>query len=346
MSIFYSVFQHRLPLPLIIKLRIGFSINCVCSYFGNAMDVTECIFPLEVKKIYNNSAIYLKRETVVLGAEFIKSHPAPFAIKYEALNQEYINYKERNGLEVKRLGKVLSFDHGRCCLDQTPLGMNNCNFFGEGLRYVIDEHGKTYIPDDDITHEKILGGQYIICAGMLKFNENSKIVYLDNHTGHYLASDYHLHQATLILGAQDMLAPDVVIKIWGKDLIHDYSQFLKLEFKAPDTIMQLDIEEGEPDFLTSRRNYIVPPTYSRAHKYLHIMFYLQELNAEEHKLKQMKERKMLGPRPKRLGGIDPATVVTGEMLDLQLQRVKTIKEKGVPYGNIYEEFEREKIHSS
>ena len=47
------------------------------------------------------------------------------------------------------------------------------NFLQE-CRYVIDSEYRLFVSEEAI-HSQILGGKYVACAGILKFDENGKI---------------------------------------------------------------------------------------------------------------------------------------------------------------------------
>jgi hypothetical protein len=128
------------------------------------------------------------------------------------MNRRYVRFKESKNSPSFSEGKLLCFQDGAFYCDGERITLNTFNIFEE-LRYAVDEHFGLNVTNEG-NHACILGGQYVLLAGIVKFNEYGQIAYLDNATGHICSNPHQLQQVARHFWSKGMLDPNCIIGFW------------------------------------------------------------------------------------------------------------------------------------
>lgn len=202
------------------------------------------------------------------------------------MNEEYLNFKRDNHLPSVSAGTEAIFDHGIFYINGKKASIHSVNIFEEGFRFVIDKDFHIFITNEG-NHVSILSGQYVLCAGILKFNEQGRIVFLSNSTGHYHSSDYQLIVVSRYLHNKGMLSEDAIMNAYNTGRLTLKELFNK-EIPAPEGLLVIENPSRQPlsitqGNITSHNNVEeLNKEVGLARKVLDIIYYEQDQKHKEH----------------------------------------------------------------
>ena len=200
------------------KIFIAILFLSLCSLVFSSEEL-QCLDREEISKLFphivnfpsNKGTLYFCREIDVGSQERYSCKPTKITTIRE-LNASYMSFKEANDLSSYSLGVELSFRDGAFYCRDERINLNTFNIFEE-LRYVVNDDFKLIVTNE-YNHACIAGGQYVLSAGVIHFNESGLICYLDNSTGHICSKVHHLQQASRYFWSQGMLDSNCIIRFW------------------------------------------------------------------------------------------------------------------------------------
>lgn len=120
--------------------------------------------------------------------------------------------------------------------------------------YTISPKGELYLKRYDSSkaffHSDIINHHVpVICAGHIKI-VNGKIIYIDNNSGHFQPTPFHMEQALRLLSAKNVFSPDAKVKVsyMTKEKHEESKEYNIKDFKPSDfhyTRQTRSVEEDE-----------------------------------------------------------------------------------------------------
>ncbi len=210
------------------------------------------IFPHLIGLEQNGKIRYLTREYWFGGDP---CHQTKFLISskdidYQNINKEYMKFKKDNELGSFRDGRELIFQNGSFYCEGKKVSMRTFDFLDE-CRYIIDENYRLFV-SQTANHSQLVMGQYVLCAGIVKFDETGKICYIDNATGHICSNDFQRQDVIRYLWNRGMLAQDAITSEWnalGSPV--ECSDFLKQKIDRPGNVLIFTDKKTDSDEATA-----------------------------------------------------------------------------------------------
>ncbi len=204
------------------------------------------IFPHIVEQKIGETRRYMVRE-LTIGAPVVEQYTLPNNINNNNIHEKYLSFKKLNERHVKYTGIPANFSDNSFYYQGQKAHLNSTNVFKEGFRYVVDENFNLYINNDKTSvHTNLLGGQYVLCAGILNFNEDGKISYMSHSSGHYQPAERQLQFIVGTFAREGKLANDATVGVWdgwGDPL--SWQEFLQK--KTPPPIKEIEEIQQEYD---------------------------------------------------------------------------------------------------
>ena len=214
-----------------------------------AYDQLGTIFPHIVEQESGGTRRYLVRElsVAVPRLERLEQYNLPNNINCNNIHEKYSLFKNSNEKYVENTGIKTIFAGNSFYYQGQRAHLNSTNVFKEGFRYVVDEKFNLYINNDKTSvHTNLLGGQYVLCAGILNFNEYGKIVYISHSSGHYQPAEYQLQFIVRYFAKEGNLSADAMVGVWddwGCPL--SWQDFLKKKIRPRRQEIEGKYEESE-----------------------------------------------------------------------------------------------------
>lgn len=200
----------------------------------------EEIFP-DVYVVKNGDfTLAIKRETHFadrLGTTPFKIvYPDVYEIPENAtrLNEIYFSFKNRNNGESYFFSDQIKFIKGIAYHNNQIV--TEIVGSGERQKYVMDVNGHLYISNEQtFSHATLLNGAYCLCAGILSFNEQGKVTYIANGSGHIKPSQEQFYAACKYLDYIEALSPNCTVKIYQQDIgshTETYEEFAEFTYEG------------------------------------------------------------------------------------------------------------------
>ena len=146
------------------------------------------------------------------------------------LNELYFDFKNRNNWNAYFCNYQIKFSNNG--IARYGAEVATYKLFGVvPIRYVMGVDGHLYISNRDaISHSTLINGAYCLSAGMMLLNEEGKIAYFDNMSGHIQPSDEQFQAACKYLAYIDALSSNCKFSTSQCSKIMNYENLMSMNF--------------------------------------------------------------------------------------------------------------------
>lgn len=174
----------------------------------------------------SNITMKINNEERLLGREinFCDNLHESNNVKISASNYphplDYIKFKKSLGLNNQN-PVFLAYNQAGCFweMEGEKLTPTTINLFSEGMRFLYNTDFKV-VTGFGGNHATFLNGNYVFCAGLIKFDENGCICSISNDTGHMQSIKIQLQQMVADLHRIGAISPFIHLTDWQRKKIN------------------------------------------------------------------------------------------------------------------------------